>query len=175
MDGVTKTMMDALSSWAFHWLIPLACVLVYGALVEYVGHRWLMHRPLLGRVYWYLDHAIEHHGKGRNDINISISPITALVVTSPVLCIALFCGWQAIIVIPVASLAYAALWTCLHASYHDVGCQWIKGLPGYGRWRTHHLLHHTNPATNFGTVFIFTDRLFGTASFFESGSHRLGH
>jgi sterol desaturase/sphingolipid hydroxylase (fatty acid hydroxylase superfamily) len=146
-------------------LLVLLILSAYAALVEYSVHRWLMHKPLLGRQYWYMNHAIEHHGRGRNDLDIVIWPTTTFALCTPFMAIVwpLTGAWMIGVVI-VASGFYSAVWSVLHAAYHDVGWEWVKRLPGYITWREHHLLHHANPAANFGTIFILTDRLFGTRS-----------
>ncbi|RDJ35418.1 MAG: hypothetical protein DWQ19_11420 [Crenarchaeota archaeon] len=145
-----------------HWLV-LAALLVYAALFEYCAHRWLMHKPLLGRFWWYTDHAIEHHGKERYDINIGISPLLGTILMLPCLAFWAVIGWTVVPMILIISFVYGAIWTTIHSAHHDLpGYNWAKNLPGYNMWRTHHLVHHDHPGKNFGTVFIFTDFLFGT-------------
>lgn len=148
-----------------HVVLPVLLLLTYGALVEYSVHRWLMHKPGLGRRYWYVNHAIEHHGRGRNDLDIVVWPTTVFALCVPFLaCMWPLVGWSIIATVGVASAIYSFVWSVLHAAYHDVGWDWVKRLPGYVTWRDHHLRHHENPATNFGTIFIFTDRIFRTNS-----------
>jgi sterol desaturase/sphingolipid hydroxylase (fatty acid hydroxylase superfamily) len=136
---------------------------LYAAAAEYAAHRWIMHRPLPWRTARYVEHAVEHHGRGRLDINIDLSPATVLVAASPLLAGCLWLGWSWALVVGGLSAGYAALWTALHRAHHDLGNLWLKALPGYSWWRSHHLQHHDNPRTNFGAVFPWTDYCCGTA------------
>lgn len=144
------------------WSIGILCLLLYTPLAEYAAHRWLMHYPGLGKGSWWREHAIEHHGKGRNDVNIDINALSVSASVIPLLIFAFFLGWAWVAFVLVASICYAALWSSLHESYHGISENWVTKLPFYSVWRKHHLLHHEQPKRNFGTVFIFTDRLFGT-------------
>lgn len=135
---------------------------VYAVCVEYLAHRYAMHRGSLGMWYFWQEHAIEHHHKGRNDINLEISPITALVLGSPLLAWCPVVGWSFAFVVVSLALGYCVVWTALHKAHHGIGCLWLRRMPGYAALYRHHLLHHLNPTKNFGAVFIFSDRLFGT-------------
>ena len=151
--------MDATSTW----LIAIAVLVLYAHLAEYSIHRWIMHRPLGG---WlrreYFEHAIEHHGRGRNDINISANPLVLFAVCSPLLVACPWLGWPWVAVVAAVTTVYAGVWTGMHSAHHDVGYRWFSMLPGFEMWRAHHLAHHRQPNRNFGTVFIWTDWLFGT-------------
>jgi hypothetical protein len=142
----------------------VAIAITYAPCVEYLAHRFAMHQPRFGRAWWWREHAIEHHLKGRNDINVDISPVTVSVLASPLLTGCVWLSWPWAVFVAVMVLGYATVWTVLHRAHHDVGCAWVKRLPGYGLWRNHHLQHHTRANKNFGTVFLCTDWLFGTAA-----------
>lgn len=146
------------------WLLNLGAFLVYAHLAEYATHRWLMHRSVPGLRGEFIAHAIEHHGHGRNDLNIDANPLVILTLGSPLLvgCVWLGTAWFAVVAI--GCWMYAAFWTLLHRAHHDVGSHWLRAVPGYAIWRSHHLEHHRRPTRNFGTVFIWTDQLFGTQS-----------
>ena len=62
----------------------------------------------------------------------------------------------------VACIGYATLWSSFHEAYHGISETWVTKFRYYDIWRKHHLLHHQHPKRNFGTVFIYTDMLFGT-------------
>ena len=144
-------------------IVTTLTVFVYGVLIEYVLHRWVMHKPYLGRLWYYTEHAVEHHGKGRNDINVSLSPITVSLIASPVMLLYFIYGYGVFVVVVALSFLYAGLWTVLHNSFHDVKYTWVhKCFPFYSTLEKHHILHHKNPNTNFGTIFFFSDYLFGT-------------
>jgi sterol desaturase/sphingolipid hydroxylase (fatty acid hydroxylase superfamily) len=144
------------------WAIAIFCLVLYTPLAEYAAHRWLMHYPGLGRGSWWREHAIEHHGKGRNDVNIDINALSVAASVTPLLVFAIFLGWAWVAFVLFASIAYSALWSSLHEAYHGVSENWVTKFRFYDIWRNHHLKHHQRPTRNFGTVFIFTDWLFGT-------------
>ena len=135
---------------------------IYAHIFEYLTHRFVMHKPYLGRFYYYIEHAIEHHGKGRNDINISINPLSALVVGSPLLLAYFWMGWTAIAIVVSFCLLYSSAWLLLHNAHHDIHFLWMQKIKLYWYWRNHHLRHHKHTNFNFGAVFPWTDYLFGT-------------
>ena len=144
------------------WAIAILCLVLYTPLAEYAAHRWLMHYPGMGRGSWWREHAIEHHGKSRNDVNIDINALSVVAATSPMFVFAIFLGWAWVAFVLVACIGYAALWSSLHEAYHGVSENWVTKFRFYDIWLKHHLKHHQHPTRNFGTVFIFTDRLFRT-------------
>lgn len=142
------------------WLV---ITLVYAHLAEHAIHRWLMHKPTLGRNSGvFRDHAIEHHGHGRNDINIEAVPEKIVLIASPLFLGCIWLGpWWAVFVSAV-SVVYARAWTILHSAIHDIDYPWVWKIPGAEMWREHHAKHHAKPSSNFGTVFIWTDSFFDT-------------
>jgi sterol desaturase/sphingolipid hydroxylase (fatty acid hydroxylase superfamily) len=144
------------------WAIAILGLLLYTPLAEYAAHRWVMHYPGLGRGAWWRDHAIEHHGKSRNDINVDIDASSVVAATSPCLVFGIFLGWAWVTFLLVACIAYAYVWSSLHEAYHGVSENWVTKFRYYDMWRKHHMFHHQRPTRNFGTVFIFTDMLFRT-------------
>jgi sterol desaturase/sphingolipid hydroxylase (fatty acid hydroxylase superfamily) len=144
------------------WAIAILCLVLYTPLAEYAAHRWVMHYPGMGRHSWWREHAIEHHGKGRNDVNVDINALSVVAATSPMFVFAIFLGWAWVAFVLFACIGYAALWSSLHESYHGVSENWVTKFRFYDVWLKHHLKHHQQPTRNFGTVFIFTDRFFGT-------------
>jgi sterol desaturase/sphingolipid hydroxylase (fatty acid hydroxylase superfamily) len=145
-----------------NWFLIIIVSFFYASLIEYFAHRWTMHRPGLGKGSWWSDHAIEHHKKHRMDINIVLSALTTFFAALPLLLFTFILGKWWIIFVLVFCMLYAQIWSSLHASHHDVGSSWISKLPLYKIWRQHHLVHHDHPNKNFGTIFIWTDYLFGT-------------
>ena len=141
--------------------ILLLCV-VYTSLVEYGLHRWVMHKPWPWRSKYYVEHHVLHHGKNELHHNISMSPIDALIIISPVIIFAGFIQLWLMAVPVVFALWYAGTWTIMHNAHHDLKYAWIKKLPFYEWFRKHHLIHHDVPNKNYGTIFIWTDYLFGT-------------
>ena len=145
------------------WLLWLAVAFLYASLAEYYLHRYVMHRRIRGLDGWFVEHHIEHHGHRRMDINVDLGFPLTFVLASPLLLLGYWwLGWPWIIAVAVSSFAYAKTWTCLHRCHHNLGCPWLKSVPGYAIWREHHEAHHQHFGRNFGTVFIWTDRLFGS-------------
>jgi sterol desaturase/sphingolipid hydroxylase (fatty acid hydroxylase superfamily) len=145
------------------WPNAIILLFVYAHLAEYGLHRWVMHEKRRG---WlrreYQAHHVEHHGRGRNDLNINAHPHVIFTVASPLLLICVWLGWPFAAVIAAFSGTYAAAWSLLHHAHHDLRFGWLHHVPGYSLWRDHHLSHHERPNRNFGTVFPWTDYIFGT-------------
>jgi sterol desaturase/sphingolipid hydroxylase (fatty acid hydroxylase superfamily) len=144
------------------WFAAMVWLALYAPIAEYVVHRWVMHLPRLGRGSWWREHAVEHHRNGRNDINIEISALAVLLASSPMFLLAVPLGWPWVVLLLVACILYAAFWSSLHAAHHGVSKGWTTCLTIFSAWQKHHMRHHARPDRNFGTVFIFTDALFGT-------------
>lgn len=142
-------------------------LIVYAAAVEYGSHRWWMHKP--GGLYWmYENHAILHHAGSRNDVNVDMPVWVPLVGVSPYLVLAgVFAAWHPRLWITlsltiVAAWLYSYAWTHIHRGAHDLESHWLHRLPLYNVIREHHLAHHRQPNANFGAIFWFSDRVFGT-------------
>lgn len=144
------------------WLIALIISLAYASFAEYIAHRWTMHKPGLGKIHIWEEHAVQHHAGSRNDVNIVLSGLTVFVGALPLLIFTFWLGWAWVAIVLLGSILYAALWSNLHASYHEVGSKWLEKFPLYPIWKNHHLNHHLHTNKNFGTVFVWTDYLFGT-------------
>lgn len=144
------------------WLSALIALGIYAPLLEYVVHRWTMHYPGLGKGGLWRGHAVEHHGRGRNDLNIYMGAQSVVIAASPLFLFSFWLGWPWVTTLLAVCIAYAWVWSTLHAYHHDIEEGWLKNTRIYAIWRGHHLLHHEDPNTNFGTVFIFMDRLFSS-------------
>jgi hypothetical protein len=149
-------------------LIYYCCAVVlsvgYVSILEYVVHRWVMHFPGLGRHSWWRDHAVEHHGRARNDVNITLSSSMMVVGMLPLFIFSTVYGWPWTAFVLFECIAYASFWSALHAAYHSVGSGGtvLRRLRWFETWQQHHMQHHKHPSQNFGAVFIWTDRIFGT-------------
>lgn len=130
--------------------------------IEYVSHRWFMHRPTLGkRNSVYREHHVEHHHLGLNEqIHVDMH---LLQINNGISGAAMVSGiWLVFGAIPAATwlaclIVYGLAWTAIHRSSHDLSNNWLSRT-WYGRKAIeHHLAHHERPYCNFGTVFWFTD------------------
>ena len=148
-------------------MLPVHYVLM--GFVEYGMHRLVMHRSWSG--YVFRGHHKEHHGQGINGpFQIDLPMWTNhLPVASPFLA---FMLWRAIYVTPWAWGSLVALmiifcwhsytWTKLHRAFHDLEVNWTMSLWCYEELEQHHLDHHKRPGKNFGVLYLWVDRLFGT-------------
>ncbi len=79
------------------WLLVAFAVWTIGflAVVEYLLHRHIMHRPHQSPFLWeaFHTHAVLHHQDARNDLNIDAEPVYNLLLGSPVIALVLGVGW----------------------------------------------------------------------------------
>lgn len=148
---------------SFMWFLAIVVAFFYASFIEYFAHRFTMHKPGLGKGTWWSEHTVEHHAKKRTDINIVLSALTTFMAAIPLLVFCIWLGLLWALIVLSCCVLYAAVWSSLHAAHHEVGSKWITKVPLYKIWRRSHLLHHEHPSKNFGTIFIWTDYLFGTA------------
>ena len=149
------------------FLFWLALSFIFMALAEYFIHRDWMHKPFFDRLskfgWVYTHHAVEHHGKNRNDINIDLPVKLHFMLGSPVLLIFfLIGGFQAILALSLIFLFHSYAWTKIHRAIHELEDNWVGRLPFFWFFKDHHLKHHEIPNKNYAVVFIFTDYIFGT-------------
>ena len=147
------------------------------AIVEYVAHRWFMHRYSVINKLGYQAHRIEHHGNGENDDwpHIRLRLRDHLLYGSPavvwLVCRGLFgftYAFGGVAALLLWFFIYVRVYSALHRTHHDLEHNWTERLPGAEAMKQHHLLHHKYPKTNFAVVlgvpfgFAWVDRLFGT-------------
>lgn len=136
-------------------------------LIEYASHRFVLHKPLFGKNgASYQDHHIDHHHRGMNesihlDVHVlqrnNLLPIAAILLT-----VYLIGGIVAALTWLCCLTVYGEVWGQIHREAHGLGSDWIAKT-WYGKEAIkHHLIHHENPKRNYGTVFPFTDWIFGT-------------
>lgn len=153
--------------------LSFACGLAYGSFFEWVLHRFLMHRPLLGFNYAYQAHAITHHGVfgSGHDYHIQDraqwrlvtmawwnAPVL-LAINSPagLLAAHLAGSWWAMAGFMTALLTYYGLYEYLHWCMHVPESRWFQGTRLF-RWiDRHHRLHHLQPMRNLNVVFPIAD------------------
>lgn len=156
------------------WLVPAAVIM---ALVEYVSHRWFMHRPNAFNMSGYKAHHVEHHGRGHNEFwpHIDLRFRDGLLVAAPVL--AAYGLWAAVagarwgyfypcggwLALVTVLWAHHVIYSAIHRCQHELEHNWAERLPGFQAMKRHHLDHHRRPNRNFAVVFLWTDTLFGTA------------
>ncbi len=161
------------------WL-TLPATFLYANFVEYVGHRWVMHRPVKGLMLIFHRHTRQHHRFFTSRSMAMDSPLDfRAVLFPPVLMLFFFAAFAlpagallALIASPnvgwlfvIMALAYYLNYELLHLAYH---------LPNESRWtqldvlrrlRTLHQDHHAPSLMahkNFNITYPIFDWLFGT-------------
>jgi hypothetical protein len=191
---------DKLVSQIIHVTISVVVAYPILSLIEYLIHRNIMHKPKMARALkssflWetFREHAVEHHNmcydvfnneKGScGTVNIRIKlPTLALVISLPCLiaaqidditCLVLFIG----------ALANSVIWSAIHSEMHQPRESWFCRTFMYRHLRRLHFLHHRHPGTNFNTLFLMWDWIFGTVATetnddrweMENGTWRVRH
>lgn len=111
----------------------------------------------------FVRHSLLHHKDERNDTNIDLEWWFASLMSLPIVGVLYFTlGWIPALVMLLLAIIYSIVWTKMHRAFHDLESGWIRYVPGYNQALTHHLRHHDKPNKNLGTVFWFSDYLFGT-------------
>ncbi len=134
--------------------------MIFIALAEYIGHRFLMHRPVLDRIHLkkvFFNHAILHHKLNRTDLNLDLPVRTSLLWGLPFIVGAMLADRVGGLVLMAVVCSHAFLWTRLHRAIHDHETNWTQRLWLFESIKTHHLEHHRRPGKNFGAVFPLTD------------------
>ncbi|MEO7251406.1 MAG: sterol desaturase family protein [Arenimonas sp.] len=164
---------------ALQWLtVPLA--LLYANLVEYLGHRHPMHRPVRGLSLVYKRHAGQHH-RFFSQQAMAIDDVRDLraVLFPPVLVIFFFglfalplwwllarifstnVAWLFV----ATGLAYFLNYEILHLAYHLPEQHWLARRAVVLRLRWLHAIHHDSrrmAQCNFNITYPLGDWLFGT-------------
>lgn len=161
------------------WLtVPLA--FLYANLVEYAGHRWVMHRKVPGLGLIYRRHSGQHHRfftdrhmalEGWQDCKVVLFPAVLMVFffglfATPV---GLLLAWLttanvAWLFVAVA-LGYYLNYELLHLAYHLPNDSSLLKLPFIRRLRRLHHRHHDTSLMahrNFNITYPIGDWLFGT-------------
>ena len=146
--------------WLSGWLLFMAAA--ERAVHRYVQHRWLFRLNFTH--VWFFRHAVLHHRDGRNDLNVDLESSYVLYVAGPIIAAAACFDLGGAVVLAAGFLFYGFLWTKLHRAIHDIENNWARRLWCYPAIERHHLAHHRQPGRNFGAVFFFTDRIFGTCA-----------
>lgn len=148
-------------------ILSLAILALYVTTVEYVAHRWFMHRRGAMR---YQPHHVMHHCRGDNsdeymDFDVRTASVFYLA-SAPLVGLlsftltpwvwapwTAFCAW------------WFFAWKATHRLIHgDERYWWARVVvPYYPMVKRHHEGHHQRMTRNYGALFLWSDRLFGTA------------
>jgi hypothetical protein len=148
---------------------------------EYLGHRFVMHRPRRGLRLVYQRHTEQHHHFYTHDAMDADSTRDWQMVLFPPIMLVFFLGGMAL---PIAALLFLLIsknvallfgatvigyflsYEWLHLSYHLPEDAWIARLPPIRALRRHHTAHHDLALMgkwNFNITFPISDQLFGTS------------
>lgn len=179
LGGITVCALQLESVSALAWLtIPLT--FLYANLVEYAGHRWVMHRKVPGMGLIYLRHAGQHHRfftdgdmalEGWSDCKVVLFPAVLMVFFFGLFAapIGLLLAWLATPNVAwlfvATALAYYLNYELLHLAYHLPQESRLLQLPFLRRLRRLHHRHHDTSLMahrNFNITYPIGDWLFRT-------------
>lgn len=150
------------------------------SLLEYIAHRWFMHKPFFAKLTGsrYLDESwrehMHHHGACYDIfdfeegpcglLNLTIKNSTEiLVVLAPSLLI-WFIDPLTAYLLPAMALVHGILWSAVHSEMHRPQKTWFSRTWLYKYLNDYHFLHHRHPNTNFNTLFLGWDWILKTAA-----------
>jgi|GEM_PF-400767 len=153
---------------------------LFANFVEWLAHRYPMHRPLKPLSIMYEMHALRHHrlfteaameAEAASDFDMVLfSPqslaffMLGVAAPTAALCFA-FVSRNAGFLFTALAVDYYVLYECFHLAYHLPESCWVGRLPGMARLRRHHTHHHDLRLMadwNFNVTFPIFDRVFGT-------------
>ncbi len=150
-------------------IIQILSLYVATSLLEYILHRWIMHRPLIYSVF--KEHAIDHHKtwfpsceakpvesvESRINLRFEYRTLILYILFSLPFC---FIGkWY----IPIvwAWLVWF-LWSEIHEEMHFPKGRWFSKIFVFKFLKQWHCNHHRHQSKNFGILCIGADFMFGT-------------
>lgn len=164
---------------AAEWIaVPLT--FLYANLVEYWGHRRVMHRPVRGFGPIYRRHAGQHHRffteasmavESERDLKAVLFP--PILVSFFLLAFALPAGWlvawlttpNTAYLFVATALAYFLNYELLHLAYHVPEGHWLSRVPAIATLRRLHVDHHDPrlmASRNFNITYPIGDWMFRT-------------
>ena len=179
LGGMSLAILQLDDVQPLEWLaIPLT--FLYANLVEYAGHRWVMHRKVRGLGIVYERHAGQHHRfftdrhmalEGWQDCKVVLFPAVLMVFYfgAFALPLGLLLAWlttaNIALLFVIVALGYYLNYELLHLAYHLPEDSGVLRLPFITRLRRLHHRHH-EPAlmskANFNITYPIGDWLFGT-------------
>jgi sterol desaturase/sphingolipid hydroxylase (fatty acid hydroxylase superfamily) len=164
------------------WLaVPLS--FLFANLIEYVAHRYPLHRPYPLGKYIYKAHGIQHHRffTGDTDANMAcdsnrdffvilFGPVSQSILIGGVGLPAGLLVWGLTtlnvgLLFTATAVGYFLLYEWLHLIYHLPSTNLLTRLPGMRALRQHHLRHHElrlMTKFNFNITFPIFDAVLGT-------------
>jgi hypothetical protein len=170
-------------------MIPVTCVLAN--VIEYVIHRWPMHRryPYAG---FMMDlHMLHHRYFFEENYRIDSFADFGLIVFPPIVlnilafgvCPGFFLaawwliGWNAALLFFATVMGYYLAMQLIHVATHARDDHWVLDIPGIRYLWNHHQIHHSRrmmTKVNFNFIIPLTDLLVGTATQEPSSAETVG-
>ena len=179
LGGITLCLGQLDAVTPLEWLtVPIA--FIYANLVEYAGHRWVMHRKVAGLGLIYRRHAGQHHRfftdsrmelESWRDCKAVLFPAVLMVFffgafAAPVgLLLAWLASANVAWLFVAVALGYYLNYELLHLAYHLPEDSRVLRLPFLRRLRRLHHVHHRTDLMahrNFNITYPIGDWLFGT-------------
>ena len=150
------------------------------SLLEYIAHRWFMHRPQIanyvGSSYLHatwMEH-MDHHGQCYNVFdheeapcglrNLTIRYSTELLVVTVPAVLWWFVDPLTAYLLPAFALLHGVLWSAVHTEMHRPVKTWFSRTWIFRYLNRYHFLHHRHMGTNFNTLFLGWDWILRTAA-----------
>jgi len=160
---------------ALHTACSLAVVYILFSLVEYVTHRYLMHRMRLARALGIkflatlcFNHMALHHKRGyehddhEEDDHLSHILIAAAFVGMPLVPVVWLIDPFTVAVGAVFTVVYSIGWWLVHLEMHRKEGRFFARNAIFRYLERRHQLHHKYPNTNYNVVLPLWDWILGT-------------
>ncbi len=169
--------LDNVQAWEW-WTIPIT--FMYANLSEYLGHRFVMHKPRPGFGLIFKRHTKQHHRffthttmpvDSFRDFKVVLFPpiligfFLGAFGTPIALLVAKFVSVNSAWLFAITGLLYFLNYEYLHSAYHLPDGHWVTRLPGMARLRRLHQTHHDQSIMtkcNFNITYPVCDVLFRT-------------
>lgn len=169
--------LDAVQAWEW-WTIPIT--FLYANLSEYLGHRFVMHKPRPGFGLIFKRHTKQHHRffthttmpvDSFRDFKVVLFPpiligfFLGAFGTPIALLIGNFVSINSAWLFAITGLLYFLNYEYLHSAYHLPNSHWVTRLPGMAGLRRLHQTHHDKSIMtkcNFNITYPVCDFLFRT-------------
>jgi hypothetical protein len=157
-----------------------AVAIVFASVVEWIFHKYVLHRPTIPFLrFAFTSHALVHHKQFRHDhtyhltkdeyrFNVGFAWWHGIILVAlgliPFGAVALAIGKPWLTIVPVPFFyAYVMLFEFLHTIMHVPANRWIERRQFFRYLKEHHRLHHHRYGKNLNVVLPLADLLLGTA------------
>jgi sterol desaturase/sphingolipid hydroxylase (fatty acid hydroxylase superfamily) len=106
----------------------------------------------------------DHEVRPCGAVNISVKPVTSLAAAALPSVILLPIDALTSMILFMGAMLNGVIWSKLHSEMHRPTNAWICRWSFFKYLRRLHFLHHRHPGTNFNTLYLMWDWIFGTAA-----------